>query len=228
MMERLFHVDRTWRGSPDSVRFIFDFLDWERRSRTCKVSAASFAGLAHRALAICANVSLPNIKISFTLFIDDNHLSGVFWVLDIDHRGEFDGFPLAVLPDYCHEVASDVILAADREIRGRSRSARIGVAALAKIALYLKTAKRNRFVVIPVIPNTFKCTEASGMRGEVRLGPCVCMRGVFDPFVPKVVSGLRPCNEQRDYSNGYYAIEAFSLGPAYSHRRPTTNSAGRS
>src|SRR6516225_3108514 len=123
--------------------------------------------------------SLPNVETSFPLFIDDDHLRGIFRVFDIDQSSEFDVFPLPVFADNLHEAACDVLGAAHREIRGRSRPHRKAVAAPANIALHLKTAKRDRFVVLPVIPNAFKCTEASGMLGEVFLCPSVYERA-FD------------------------------------------------
>src|SRR6516225_7724746 len=83
----------------------------------------------------------------------------------------------------------------------------------ANIAPHLKTAKRDRFVVLPVIPNAFKCTEGSGMLGEVCFCPSICMRA-FDPIVPVVRSGLRRHNNQRGHCYGHHVTEAFSLGPA--------------
>src|SRR6516162_10103013 len=85
------------------------------------------------------------LETSFPLFIDDDHLRGIFRVFDIDQSSEFDVFPLPVFADNLHEAASDVIGAAHREIRGRSRPRRRAIAALADVALHPKTAKCNRF-----------------------------------------------------------------------------------
>ena len=120
------------------------------------------------------SLSLPNVESPVPLFVDDDHLRGIFRVFDIDQSGEFDVFPLPVFADNLHEATSDVIGAAHREIRGRSRPHRKAVAAPANIALHFKTAKRDRFVVLPVIPNAFKCTEGPGMLGEVCLCSSVC------------------------------------------------------
>src|SRR5262245_20399834 len=92
-------------------------------------------------------------------------------------------------------VTVDIVGAAHREIRGRSRPHRRAVTALANTALHLKTAKRNRFVALPVMPNAFKSTERSGTLGEVCLCRSVC-KHVFDRTVPIVVNGLCRQNGQ--------------------------------
>ena len=111
-------------------------------------------------------LSFPNVD-SLLLVIDDDHLRGIFAVFDVDHRGESNVFPLPVFACDRHgAIRVDVILAADLEIRGRTRPRRGPVAALANVALHLETAKRNGFVVLPVVPDAFECTVGYGVLGE--------------------------------------------------------------
>src|SRR5215471_18886802 len=75
-----------------------------------------------------------------------------------DQCGEFDVFPVFAANAYT-AIIINIVGAGHREIRRRSRSHCRAVTALANIALHLKTAKSNGFVVLPVVPNAFKCTE---------------------------------------------------------------------
>src|SRR5207237_8737038 len=69
----------------------------------------------------------------------------------------------------------------------------------------------NRFIVLPIIPNAFKCTEGAGMLREICRCPSVCLRA-FDPIVPEVRKGLRrQHDEQRGHSYGQHVTEALSL-----------------
>ena len=114
--------------------------------------------------------SLPNVDTSLPRLVDENHLRGIFRVVDIDRFGEFDAYPFSGFADHQDRVAGvEVVGTRQRKIEGRSRPRRRTVAAFANIPLHLKTAKRNRFVALPVMPNAFKCTEGSGTLGEVCL-----------------------------------------------------------
>jgi hypothetical protein len=94
-------------------------------------------------------LSLPNVETFLPLFIDDDHLRGIFCVIDIDWYDEFDEFPLPIFAYNLHRaVRVEVIGAAYREIRGRSWSRGGAVAAFANIPLQPKTAKRNCFVIL--------------------------------------------------------------------------------
>src|SRR6516162_11069056 len=119
----------------------------------------------------------PNKELLIPLFIDGVHLCGIFLVFDRDQCREFATFPSAVFAGEVNAVVRvNVVGAAHREIRGRSRPHRRTVTALANIALHLETAERDPFIALPVMPNACKYAEGSGTHGEVCRCRSVCKR----------------------------------------------------
>src|SRR6516165_7616101 len=128
----------------------------------------------------------PNKELLVPLFIDGVHLCGIFLVFDRDQCRKFAIFPSAVFAGEVNAVVRvNIVGAAYRKIRGRTRPDRRAETALANIALHLKTAERDPFIALPVMPNAFKCTEGSGTPGEVCLCRSVCKR-ICDRTVPIV------------------------------------------
>jgi hypothetical protein len=141
--------------------------------------------------------SLPNVETFLPVFIGGDQLRGIFCIIDIDRYVELDALPLPVFDDNSHRaVRIDVISAAYREIRDRSRSPRRAVTAVANIPPHLKTAKRNRFVFLPIMPNTLHQTEGFRRLGEVR-------RRASERSIPVVVDGHRRPNEQHGHWYGH-------------------------
>jgi hypothetical protein len=159
--------------------------------------------------------SLPNVETFHPQLIDDDHLRGIFRVIDMDRCADFDVFPRLVFADSLHRaVRFEVIGAAYRVIPGRSWSRRKAVAAFANVPLHLKTTKRNRLVFLPVMPNTLHQTEGFRRFGEV----CGWSRVyALEQSIPErsirvVVDVFRHHNEQHGHRYGHHVTEALSLG----------------
>ena len=94
----------------------------------------------------------PNKQLLIPLFIDGVHLRGIFLVFDRDQCREFAIFPSAVFAGEVNAVVRvNIVGAAYRKIRGRSRPHRRAETALANIALHLKAAERDPFIALPVV-----------------------------------------------------------------------------
>src|SRR5262249_30001585 len=112
--------------------------------------------------------TFPNEETFLTHLIDEDHLGGIFHVVDRDGFGELYGPPVPLFADDANAAVTVYIVgAAHRHIRRRTRSHRRAITALAMIVAYLKAAKRDRFIKFPIIPNAFIGTELSSMLGEV-------------------------------------------------------------